>query len=101
LKTEGSARIIIDPLNDALLQSGKKYLQMVDYATEDQKGRQFSAFLMLLEDRISSGERFTFPSEKDISSFQLKVMDSLTEPQSVKLVGKVVKILEARKNARY
>lgn len=99
--TESSARIIIDPLNDALLEAGKTYLKMVGTATEQQKGRQFGTFLMLLEDRIENGEHFKFPSEKELPSDQLWLDDTMTEGQSVKLVGKIVKSLEARRNARY
>jgi len=98
---ENSPRIIIDPLNDALLQTGNKYLGMIGHAAEQQKMRQFSNFLMLLEDRIESGEKFTFPSEKQISTDQLMRRDSISEGQSIKLVGKICKSLEARKNARY
>ena len=96
-----SARIIIDPLNDALLQSGKRYLEAVGHAPEYEKGRIFGTFIMLLEDRLAEGERFTFPSEDELPLEQLMEKDTITEGQSIKLVGKVVKSLEARRNARY
>lgn len=98
---DGSPRIIIDPLNDALLQTGNKYLSMIGHASEDQKNRQFSNFLMLLEERVESGERYPFPTERELPSKQLRRRDSITEGQSIKLVGKIVKALETRKNARY
>ena len=99
--TESNARIIVDPLNDALLQCGKRYLEMVGCAPDQEKGRQFSTFLMLLEDRIESGEQFAYPSEEELPTMQLTTSDTITEGQSVKLVGKIVKTLELRRNARY
>jgi hypothetical protein len=94
-------RIIVDPIEDALLKAGIKYIEMLDKAPESAKGKQYGLFLELLETRIESGDSFEWPSEGQIPMHTLINRDQVTEGQSVKLVGKIVEQLIARRNARY
>ena len=96
-----SSRIIIDPVEDTLLRAGIKYLDMLDKADDVTKGRQFGLFLELLETTIESGDSFDWPNQEQLPTNTLVFHDDVTEGQSVKLVGKIVKQLIARRNARY
>jgi hypothetical protein len=65
------------------------------------KNTQFSLFLELLEDREENGDHFNYPGEDQIPTEQLEMQDTMTEGQSIKIVGAIMKQLEARRNARY
>lgn len=101
MTTESGSRIIVDPLDDALLLAGRKYLEFVAKGTPEQKGRQYAIFEELLEDRLEHGDTFPFPTIKDIPTEQLESSDVLTESQTIKLIGSILRELEARRRARY
>jgi hypothetical protein len=101
LPNESGSRIIIDPLDDALLLAGRKYLEYVARGTAEQKSKQYAIFEELLEDRLEHGDSFPFPKDVDIPTEQLLNSDTLTESQTIKLIGSILRELEARRHARY
>lgn len=96
-----SPRILIDPIDDALLIAGRRYLEYVANGTPTQKSRQYAIFEELLEDRLAHGDFFTFPTEEELPTDQLEQSDTITESQSIKIVSSVLRELEGRRNARY
>ena len=96
-----SPRILIDPIDDALLIAGRRYLEYVASGNPEQKSRQYAIFEELLEDRLDHGDFFGFPSEADLPTDQLVYEDTITEGQSIKIVSSVLRELEGRRNARY
>jgi hypothetical protein len=101
LTAESGSRIVIDPLDDALLLAGRQYLIYVAKGTPQQKSKQYAVFEELLEDRLEHGDCFPFPSIADIPTEQLINSDVMTESQTIKLVGSILRELEARRRARY
>ena len=100
-QNESGSRIVVDPLDDALLLAGKTYLLYVAKGTPEQKSKQYAIFEELLEDRLDHGDSFPLPSEEDLPTQQLRTSDTLTESQTIKLVGSILRELEARRRARY
>jgi hypothetical protein len=97
-----NSRIIINPIEDCLMAAGRTYLDMVRRNIDSgSKNKQFALFLELLEGREKDGDHFDYPDREEIPDEQLEDSDTLTEGQTVSLVGMVLKTLEARRNARY
>jgi hypothetical protein len=101
LTAESGSRIVVDPLDDALLLAGRQYLIYVAKGTPQQKSKQYAVFEELLEDRLEHGDNFPFPTIADIPTEQLVNSDVMTESQTIKLVGSILRELEARRRARY
>ena len=101
MTAESGSRIVIDPLDDALLLAGRQYLIYVAKGTPQQKSKQYAVFEELLEDRLEHGDNFPFPTIADIPTEQLVNSDVMTESQTIKLVGSILRELEARRRARY
>ena len=84
------------------MAAGRTYLDMVGRNVDAaSKNKQFALFLELLEGREKDGTHFKYPDEEEIPNEQLEESDTMTEGQSVSLVGMILKQLEARRNARY